>query len=599
MIKLAKYLKPYTVLVILALVFVTVQVTATLELPRQMSKIVNFGIVQRGVEGLASNPAVRAQIIAATDAHQLSYIVSRGGVMLLTALIGMLAAISAGYFASRVSAGVARDVRRDIFTTVESYSLAEFDKLSNSSLVVRSTSDVVQVQQMTFMLLRMALMSPMTAIGAIGMALTTDYSLAWIIAVTIPCLLILIGFTIRYAMPLFREIQVNTDHLNLVAREGLTGVRVIRAFGREETQQERFFDANTSLTDNALKVNKTMVTLMPLMGLLMQGTTVAIIWFGAHYIDAGTLQIGDMMAFLQYAMQILMSVLMLSFIFIMYPRASVSAERIHEVLSTTSSVKDSPTPESIENVSPSVSFEDVSFSFENSEEAALCNITFNARAGTTTAIIGSTGSGKSTILNLITRLYDVTAGSIRVNGVDVRDISQHDLHDVIGYVPQQATLFSGTIAENLMLGNPDATDSDLTKALTTSQALTFVNDMPEGIDSVISQGGTNLSGGQKQRLAIARALVKRPRIYLFDDSFSALDLRTDAQLRKALAPEITDAVAIIVAQRVTSIIDADNIVVVDNGTIVGQGTHDELLASNEIYQEIAYSQMTEEELTHE
>lgn len=599
MIKLAKYLKPYAVLVFFALLFVTVQVAATLELPRQMSKIVNIGIVQRGVEGLASSPAVRAQIIAATDAQQLSYIVSRGGVMLLTALIGMFAAISAGYFASRVSAGVARDVRRDIFTTVESYSLAEFDKLSNSSLVVRSTSDVVQVQQMTFMLLRMALMSPLTAIGAIGMALTTDYSLAWIIAVTIPCLLILIGFTIWYAMPLFREIQINTDHLNLVAREGLTGVRVIRAFGREETQQERFFDANTSLTDNALKVNKAMVTLMPLMGLLMQGTTVAIIWFGAHYIDAGTLQIGDMMAFLQYAMQILMSVLMLSFIFIMYPRASVSAERIHEVLSTTSSVKDSPAPDSIENTSPSVTFEDVSFSFENSEEAALCHVSFEAPAGTTTAIIGSTGSGKSTILNLITRLYDVTAGSIRVNGSDVRNISQYDLHDVIGYVPQQATLFSGTIAENLRLGNPNASDDDLIKALTTAQAINFVNDMPEGVDSVISQGGTNLSGGQKQRLAIARALVKRPRIYLFDDSFSALDLRTDSQLRKALAPEITDAVAIIVAQRVTSIIDADNIIVIDNGTIVGQGTHNELLASNEIYREIAYSQMTEEELTHE
>jgi ATP-binding cassette subfamily B protein len=428
------------------------------------------------------------------------------------------------------------------------------------------------------------------------MSIGTDASLAWILGVTLPVLFLVIGILIYYGMPIFRSIQAKTDHLNLIAREGLTGVRVIRAFDREPTQQARFAEANDDLTDTTIKVNRMMVTMMPIMQLLMQFTTIAIIWFGSHLINDMSMQLGDMMAFLQYAMQILFSVLMLSMIFVMYPRVSVSAERINEVLETEPEIEDPLDPVEASSDAPSVRFADVKYSFPGSEQPATCGIDFSAKKGTVTAIIGSTGSGKSTLLNLIERLYDVSDGAVLVNDVDVRDMTQHDLHELIGYIPQKAVLFDGTIGENIRFGREDATDEEVWRALEIAQARDFVEALDDGLDSRVSQGGTNFSGGQKQRLAIARAVVKNPEIYLFDDALSALDLKTDAALREAIAPEFAKSVAIIVAQRISSIVDADQILVMDEGCIVGRGTHEELLRDNQVYREIALSQMTEEEL---
>jgi len=604
MLKIAHYLKPYRWLCLLVVLFVAIQVTCTLRLPREMSDIVNYGIMQRGIEGNPqSDPAVATQIaeairIAGTSltTQQRTYFTQKGLLMLGITLLAGAAAICAGFFASRVSAAVARDLRIDIFSRIEHFSLTEFDRFSTASLIIRSTNDIQQVQQMTFLLLRLATMSPLTAIMALVLMLQTDASLAWILGVTLPLLLLTIGILIYFGMPVFRSIQEKTDRLNLVAREGLTGVRVIRAFDREATQQERFAEANDDLTETTVKVNRMMVTMMPVMQLLMQFTTIAIIWFGAHMIDAMTLRIGDMMAFLQYAMQILFSVMMLSMIFIMYPRASVSAERINEVLDTEPVIEDPPAPLESTSAHPCIEFKDVSFAFAGSEEYAIRAVDFMANHNTITAIIGSTGSGKSTILNLIVRLYDVTSGAVLVNGVDVREMSQHYLHELIGYIPQRAVLFDGTIAENVRFGREDATIDEIRTALATAQALDFVEELDEGLESFVAQGGTNFSGGQKQRLAIARAIVKHPQIFLFDDSFSALDLKTDAKLRAALDPHLKRAVTIIVAQRISTIVDADQILVLDEGRIVGRGTHTELMADCQIYREIAQSQMTDEEL---
>jgi len=604
MLKLARYLKRYWWLCLLVVLFVAIQVTCTLRLPREMSDIVNYGIMQRGIEGNPqTDSSVAAQIAEAIKtagtsltAQQRNYFTQKGLLMLGITLIAGCAAVCAGFFASRISAAVARDLRIDIFSRIERFSLTEFDRFSTASLIIRSTNDIQQVQQMTFFLLRLATMAPLTAIMALVLMLQTDASLAWILGVTLPLLLLTIGILIYFGMPVFRSIQEKTDRLNLVAREGLTGVRVIRAFDREEMQQERFAEANDDLTETTIKVNRMMVTMMPVMQLLMQFTTIAIIWFGAHMIDAMTLRIGDMMAFLQYAMQILFSVMMLSMIFIMYPRASVSAERINEVLDTEPVITDPPTPLASASAQPRVAFKDASFAFSGGEEYAICDIEFTAEHNTVTAIIGSTGSGKSTILNLIVRLYDVTSGAVMVNGVDVRQMSQHYLHELIGYIPQRAVLFDGTIAENIRFGKEDATDEEIRSALATAQALDFVEQLDDGLDSFVAQGGTNFSGGQKQRLAIARAIVKHPQIFLFDDSFSALDLKTDAALRAALEPHLKRAVTIIVAQRISTIVDADQILVMDEGRIVGRGTHDELLRDCQIYREIAASQMTEEEL---
>ena len=618
---------------LLVLLFVGIQVTCNLRLPKEMSDIVNVGIVQKGIPGnMQTDPAVAAQVAEAMSvaptsitANQRAYFIEKGALMLGITLLAGVAAVLAGYFASRVSAAVARDLRVDIFSKIEYFSLLEFDRFSTASLIIRSTNDIQQVQQMTFFILRLATMAPLTALGALYMSLHTDASLTWVLGVTLPLLFITIGILIYYGMPIFRSIQTKTDHLNLIAREGLTGVRVIRAFNRQPTQQARFTDANDDLTGATVKVNRMMVTMMPIMQLLMQFTTIAIIWFGSHHINDMTMRLGDMMAFLQYAAQILFSILMLSMIFVMYPRASVSAERINEVLETIPSIEDPPVvasgaqdkgtkaePEAgvVQSVTaesgvgtvqsadtaPSVEFKGVTFAFQGGEEAATCNISFATPTDTVTALIGSTGSGKSTILNLIVRLYDVTSGAVLVDGVDVRDISQHRLRESIGYVPQRAVLFNGTIAENIRFGKSDATDEEVWRALEIAQASDFVSALPDGIESHVAQGGVNLSGGQKQRLAIARAIVKKPRIYLFDDAFSALDLKTDAALREALKPELKNAVTLIVAQRISTIVDADQILVLDEGCVVGRGTHDELLATNRVYREIAQSQMTEEEL---
>lgn len=589
MTKLLKNFKPY-IGVIIVIIFLTIgQVRATLELPNQMSEIVDVGIVQKGI----TNPVTQG---AGTAATQLSYILNKGALMLLITVLYMICAVAAGYLASKVSAGVARDLRAKVFSRVEAFSLADIDKFSIASLIIRSTNDIAQVQQMSFMLLRIALIAPFMAIGAILMTLKADGQLTWIIGVAIPLLAVLVGITARFAMPLFRSVQKKSDRLNQVAREGLTGVRVIRAFNRQDLQRERFNATNTELTATTLRVNKLMTTILPIMMFIIQAVSVAIIWFGAKLIDTGGLQIGSLMAFLQYAMQILTAVMMLSMILIMLPRASVSAERINEVLETDPTIFDPENPR-IPGNDAKVEFKDVSFAFEGADEPALSNISFTATAGTTTAIIGSTGAGKSTLINLIERLYQATSGTITVNDVPVGDVSQEELHNRLGYAPQTAVLFSGTIADNLLIGNENATEEDMWTALEVAQAKAFVEELPEKLDSYVSQGGKNFSGGQKQRLAIARAIIRKPDVYLFDDTFSALDLTTDAKLRAALEPITKEAVVIMVAQRISTITHADQIIVIDEGRIAGVGTHEELLATNEVYQEIAHSQLSEEEMS--
>lgn len=588
MSKVFKNFKPYLPLVILIFVLTLGQVMGNLELPNQMSDIVDIGIVQKGVTNAAQG--------AGTAATQMRYILTKGLLMLLISAGTVLLSICAGYLASRISAGIARDLRSKVFSRVEAFSLGDVDKFSIASLIIRSTNDIAQVQQMSFMMLRIALIAPITAIGSIYMALKTDAQLSWIIAAAIPVLAVIIVFTASYAMPLFRKVQKKQDHLNQVAREGLTGVRVIRAFNRQTTQRMRFEESNEDLTNITLKVNGIMVTLMPIMMLIVQLVTIAVIWFGAHYINAGQLQIGSLMAFLQYAMQLMTSVMMLSMIFIMLPRAGVSAERVDEVLSTTPSIQN-PEHACPMAANPSVEFKDVSFKFEGADEPALCNISFSAQAGTTTAVIGSTGSGKSTLLALIERLYKPSKGDIFINGCNINALDEISLRDRIGYAPQKALLFSGTIADNLRIGKEDATPEEMWEALTIAQARSFVEAQPDRLEADVSQGGKNFSGGQKQRLAIARAVIRKPDIYLFDDTFSALDLTTDAKLRAALSTVTDNAVVITVAQRISTITHADQIIVIDNGRIAGIGTHNELLASNEVYQDIARSQLSEEEMS--
>ncbi len=601
-------IKPYWLIMIVILVFTAIQVSAQLNLPNIMSEIVDVGINQHGVEPQLDpehpDQAVVDKIASASDSTQMNYLLRKGGEMLGVVAIMMVGATFAGFFVSRASAALARDLREKVFARVEAFSLNEFDKFSTASLIIRSTNDVQQVQQMTFMLSRLGLMAPMTSIFALFMAIDKGKGLAWIIAAIIPLVALVIGIAISRVMPLFRSVQKKQDRLNMVAREGLTGVRVIRAFNRQGFQQKRFANANNDLTDTFIKANRTMVTLIPIVMFIIMMAQVAALWFGGNMIGANNLFLGDLFAFIQYAMQMLMSLLMFVFILVMLPRAAVSGSRILEILDTEPIILDpdnatTQRAESALKEAPvSLEFKDASFFFENGEEPAVQDITFAARAGTTTAIIGSTGSGKSTILNLAERLYDTSKGEVLVDGVDVREHTQYDLHDRIGYIPQKAVLFSGTIAENIRFGKPDATEEEINEALRIAQASEFVDELDDGIESYVAEGGTNFSGGQKQRLAIARALVKKPDIYLFDDSFSALDLQTDANLRAALKPLLKESLAVIVAQRISTIMDADQIIVLDEGKIVGLGTHEELLKNNEVYQEIAKSQLSEEELAH-
>ncbi|MCJ8013979.1 ABC transporter ATP-binding protein/permease [Paenibacillus sp. KQZ6P-2] len=528
---------------------------------------------------------------------QNAYILKTGLIMLLIALGGAAATVGVGYLSARIAAGVAKKIRRDIFEKVESFSNNEFDKFSTSSLITRTTNDVTQVQTLLIMGIRIMCYAPILGIGGIIMVLKENSSMTWIIGVAVFLLLLLIGVIFSIAMPKFKLIQKLIDRLNLVSRENLSGLMVVRAFGTQKFEENRFDAANTDLTQTNLFINRVMVFMMPAMMLIMNFITLLIVWVGSKQIADSAMQVGDMMAFIQYAMQIIMSFLMISMMFIMVPRASVSAGRIAEVLNTEPSILDPKDPKPFNNSNRGlVEFRNVSFRYENAEEDVLHNISFTAKPGETTAIIGSTGAGKSTLINLIPRFYDATAGEIFVNGVNVKEVTQHDLHDQIGYVPQKGVLLSGTIASNLRYGKRDATDEDVQKAAEIAQAQEFISKQEEGYDKAISEGGTNVSGGQKQRLSIARALVKKPPIYIFDDSFSALDYKTDVALRRALKEQTGDSTVLIVAQRVSTIMTAEQIIVINDGEVVGIGTHEELLRDCPTYYEIASSQLSKEEL---
>lgn len=528
---------------------------------------------------------------------QTGYIIRIGGSMLLLTLLAGGTAVIVGYLSARIAAGLARDVRRDTFEKVESFSKAEFDEFSTASLITRSTNDVTQVQMAVIMLVRMAFYAPIMGVGAVIHAVDKSPSLTWIIALGVVVLLGLILTVFSMAMPKFKIIQNLIDRLNLVMRENLSGMMVIRAFNNQKFEEDRFDKANLDLTSTSLFVNRVMVVMMPVMTLLMNGLSLLIIWVGAHEIAQSMIQVGDMMAFLQYAMQVVMSFLMLSIMFIILPRASISANRIADVLDTDVSIKDPEKPQQFKDDAEwKIEFRHVSFRYPDAEEDVLHDISFTALPGQTTAIIGSTGSGKSTVINLIPRFYDVTAGQLFIDGLDVREVKQSDLRDKIGYIPQKGLLFSGTIESNLRYADENASMDTLRKATDVAQASEFIDSISEGLNSDISQGGTNVSGGQKQRLAIARALVKKPPIYIFDDSFSALDFKTDLALRKALKEYTGSSTVLIVAQRISTIKNAEQIVVLDEGRVVGIGTHQELMKSCKTYREIALSQLSMEEL---
>jgi ATP-binding cassette subfamily B multidrug efflux pump len=611
MIRLFRFLKPYRLFIAVVLLLVFLQSLANLYLPTLMANIVDTGIVN----------------------GDTSYILRTGGVMLLITLGGTLAAIASSFFAARTAVGFGRDVRANLFSHVENFSLHEFDTFGTASMITRTTNDTNQVQQVLVIMLTMMVSAPMMAIGGIIMALRQDAALTWVLAAAIPVLVIAIILLMTKAIPLFRIMQLKLDKLNLILDEGLTGVRVIRAFDRDAYEQQRFERANHDLTDTAITVNRIVAILWPLMMLVLNVTTVAIVWFGSLRVNAGQMEVGSMIAFLQYAMQILFAFLMLSMMFIMLPRAAASATRINAVLDTPPSILDpAPAPAGANGTHPAhangtangngataattatngahsldgngahpvapgtVVFDDVTFSYPGAEEPALSHISFAAYPGQVTAIIGGTGAGKSTLVNLIPRFYDVQGGHVLVDGHDVRSLPQAELRAKIGYVPQTAVLFSGSVAENIRYGDEHASDELVRHAAKIAQASEFVEQMSEGYDSVIAQGGTNVSGGQKQRISIARALARRPEIYIFDDSFSALDYKTDSLLRAALKRETTDATVLLVSQRVATVMDADQILVLDEGRLVGRGTHRELLESSPVYREIVYSQLSAEEV---
>lgn len=590
MFKLFRYLKEYSLQIVVIVLLIFTQVLANLYLPTLMSDIINKGIVQKDIVQTIS-------FLGFSGSYQgVDYILRTGGIMLLISAGGAICSIISTFLSSRTAVGFGRIIRNKLFTKVEGFSLHDFDKIGTATLITRTTNDVTQIQSVTVMIFSIMLFAPLTGLGGIFMALREDAPLTWIFAIIIPFLGIIIGLTLKSAMPLFKLMQIKIDKLNLVLREGLTGIRVIRAFNRIDTEKIRFDDANTDLMDNAIKVNKIMAFLMPIMMLIMNITTVAIIWFGGIRIDEGKMQIGSLIAFIQYGMQILFGFLMLSMVFIMIPRAQASAIRINEVLDMDSEILDPQNTIVADKESGYVEFKDVSFSYPGADQPAINNITFSARPGEITAIIGGTGSGKSTLINLIPRFYDTTSGSVLVDGVDVKEMSQESLRSKIGFVPQKTVLFSGTIADNIKYGKDNATIEEVQHAANVAQAADFINGMTDGYEHIIAQGGTNVSGGQKQRLSIARALVRKPEIYIFDDSFSALDFKTDAKLRAALKNETSKATVLIIAQRVATVMDADRIIVLDDGCIAGMGTHKELLTSCKVYHEIVSSQLSEEEL---
>lgn len=530
------------------------------------------------------------------DQMQNNYILWTGVKMLLVALGSIIAAIGVGFFSSQIAAKVSQKLRRDVFAKVESFSNAEYDKFSTASLITRTTNDIQQVQMLIVMGIRLMCYAPIMGIGGIIFAVNTSMGLSWIIALAVAIMLGLIMIVFGIALPKFKSLQKLIDRLNLVSRENLGGMMVIRAFGNETYEEKRFDIANQNLSKTNCYVQRTMAFLMPVMMFIMNGVSVAIVWFGSHAISESTLQLGDMMAFMQYAMQIIISFLMIAMMFIMVPRASVSATRIKEVLDTELEIVDAHNVKKLDRVEGRIEFQDVSFRYKNADTDVLEHISFTAKPGETTAFIGSTGSGKSTLINLIPRFYDITGGKIMIDGVDIRELGQKDLRDFIGYVPQKGVLFTGDIASNIRYGKEDASLEELKTAIEVAQAKEFVDSSENGIGTSIAQGGTNVSGGQKQRLAIARALVKNAPIYIFDDSFSALDYKTDSALRKALKQHTKMATVLIVAQRINTIMKAEQIIVLDEGRIVGIGTHKELLVTCEEYREIAESQLSKEEL---
>jgi ATP-binding cassette subfamily B protein len=570
---LVRYLRPYWKLILGVIVFQLAQSIASLFLPT-----LNADIIDKGV--------------ATGDT---GYILRVGGLMLLITFAQIICAIVAVYFGAKVAMKVGRDLRGAVFSRVGEFSEQEVTRFGAASLITRSTNDVQQVQMLVLTTSTLMVAAPILSIGGVIMAIRQDVQLSWLIAVSVPILLIAVGSIVVKMVPLFRKMQTRIDTVNRVLREQLTGIRVVRAFVREDVEVARFAKANTDVTDVALSAGRLMALMFPIVMLVLNVSSVAVIWFGAFRIQDGSMQVGTLIAFLSYLMQILMAVMMATFMAVMIPRAAVSADRIGEVLATESSVVPPANPVNATVGHGELELLDVGFAYPGAEQPVLRNVSFIARRGETTAIIGSTGSGKSTLVNLLPRLFDATSGSVLVDGVDVRELNPDLLWGHIGLVPQKPYLFSGTVRSNLLYGKPDATEDELWQALTIAQARTFVAEMDGGLDAPIAQGGTNVSGGQRQRLAIARALVKRPELYIFDDSFSALDLATDARLRLALKQSTGGATMIIVAQRVSSIIDADQILVLEDGRIVGRGTHEQLLESNITYQEIVSSQLTAEE----
>ncbi|MCY0902190.1 MAG: ABC transporter ATP-binding protein [Firmicutes bacterium] len=558
---------------VLTIILTFLQSMSSLYLPNLMSNIVDTGVLH----------------------NDTRYIVEIGGVMLFVALLGVACSVAAGLYAAKSAAAFGRDLRRDTFGRVETFMLREFDQIGTSSLIVRTTNDIMQVQQFVNMMLRMMIMAPLMGIGGIIMAVYTDAPLSLIIVVVMPILGASIFLILSRQIALFRTMQAKVDVLNRVVREHLSGVRVVRSFGRTPHEQKRFQAANEDVTDVSVRVYKIMALLMPIMMFVLNFSTLAIIWFGGIRINDGAMQIGSLMAFIQYATQILMSVMMASAMFFMIPRAQASAVRINEVLDTEPAIVDPVTPQNANMRGGFVEFKNVTFRHPGAESAAVDNVSFTLRPGEITAIIGGTGSGKTSLINLIPRFYECESGAVLVDGVDVREQEQQTLRHKIGFVPQKAVLFTGTISENIRYGKPDASDDDVRHAADIAQATEFILEMQDGFASPISQGGGNVSGGQKQRLAIARALVRKPEVYIFDDSFSALDFKTDSRLRAALKNEVQQATVVIVAQRVSTVMDADRILVLDEGKLVGNGRHRELMKTCDVYREIVSSQMSEEE----
>ncbi|MET4622127.1 ATP-binding cassette subfamily B multidrug efflux pump [Arthrobacter sp. 2762] len=570
---LVRFLKPHQRLLVAVVVFQLAQSIASLYLPTLNADIIDNGVA----------------------AGDTDYILRMGGLMLLITLLQIACAVVAVYFGAKAAMGMGRDLRDAIFARVGEFSEQEVTKFGAPSLITRSTNDVQQVQQLVLMSCTLMVAAPMLSIGGVIMAVRQDAQLSWLIAVCVPVLLVAVGLIVTRMVPLFRKMQVRIDAVNRVLREQLTGIRVVRAFVREDMETSRFGRANDDVTDVALRAGRLMALMFPVVMLVMNISSVAVIWFGSFRIEDGSMQVGTLIAFLSYLMQILMSVMMATFMAVMIPRASVSADRIGEVLETASSVQPPSNPVTGGIRRGELEMRDVGFAYPGAEQPVLSGVTFTALAGQTTAIIGSTGAGKTTLVNLMPRLFDATAGAVRMDGVDIRDLHPDLLWGHIGLVPQRPYLFSGTVRSNLQYGKPDASDDELWQALSVAQARDFVEEMEGGLDAPISQGGTNVSGGQRQRLAIARALVKQPELYIFDDSFSSLDTATDARLRQALKHHTNGATLVIIAQRVSSIADADQILVLDDGRIVGQGTHDELLESSETYREIVSSQLAAEE----